>query len=574
MLAHLAAMGLVLCIVLTLSRYADAAGPCSDPLSSPRLLRVSRSQAQPGAADAAVTHALADAICSDQVTRFAGATCDARELGGLRKRVALDVLRLPSSLLAEESDPRIKSLLILAQDIVDGWLAGDTTPGFLERLSRMPVSTSDLLRGMCIGDDSQLWAERGLVPLLAIARIHSGRSDIAHVKRQIAGRLGNLDESRLQDLLALVQEPEPAEFSKRLEHWVSMVELSFKTAGERMPNEFRQLSDFIPRFSLDRESPSRMLALVEKLGAELPSGLVSALTTAGAVAAARDYAEAERTLARTLLAGPWANNILLDLNVGAASLSSRGYTLAGDALAGYKVAGLGADVRGGLHEYDLSDDASFLQVTQREIQVEGWLGFGGEELTFESRLEAKYVYFDSTRQEAAGDFLDETSDLGRAALLLGLRAQPSSRVALGVWLGAGLQYEEYSPLLVSTTQQVLLSTESRTALALEARLRAELVVVPSYLATRARADFVRYSVSRQAEAVLLQPGAVQTSNSADDTTTTEFHLRGFIDLEVARLAGFVPGAYGGLAYLQIQSASASISALIPTFGIGVRQTSF
>ena len=234
----------------------------------------------------------------------------------------------------------------------------------------------------------------------------------------------------------------------------------------------------------------------------------------------------------------------------------------------------GGDARGALYEYDLGDENSFLQISQREVGIEGWLELGSPAFKFEARLEGKYVYLDSTRLDPGGDFLDETSNLARGVLLVGLRGQPASTVALGAWIGGGYQYEDYSPLLVSTSQQVLLSDETRSTVVLEARLRAQLDVWPRYLALRARADFTRYSVGRQTESTLLQPGSVQNSQSAEDVTTTELHARGFLDVEAARFLGFVPGLFGGVDYLSIESDTSSVSGTSPVFGAGVRQVSF
>src|SRR5690606_27203466 len=117
--------------------------------------------------------------------------------------------------------------------------------------------------------------------------------------------------------------------------------------------------------------------------------------------------------------------------------------------------------------------------------------------------------------------------------------------------------------------------ESSSALVLEGRLRAQLAVWPRYVALRIRGDGTRYSVSRQSETLLFTAGGNSVIQTSDTSVVTEIHGRAFLDAEVARFFGFVPGLFGGLDYLSVDSSSDGVvSAVTPVFGAGVRQVSF
>lgn len=570
---------------------APTQSACAPPLENPELNRAaealgSDSRLETGAAGDALVDAAIDASCNDTTRKYAGAACSTpRGLVELRRRILLDALRLPASayyLPGVSAEQREQ--LAVASALIDTWLTQGGVGDLVLRLGAPPIRTEALLSGDCGAPvtTGRTAASLQLPRVLIALRVawEARELDVASAQAKLQVELSGVSPAGLRafaELLTQVKAPESPDVSVRYQAWLKLLSASYRVAGAELPSVVASLPVASGRFGVPEMT--EVLRALSELGTapaiSLPGGVETSLDVLWGVAVATDEAQAKRAIAKAVLdLGPWADNFLMDLNLGAASLSDRGYTFAGDALLGYQVEAFGGDARGALYEYDLGDENSFLQISQREVQLEGWLGLGSPRFKFEARLEGKYVYLDSTRLDPGGDFLDETSNLARGVLLVGLRGQPASTVALGAWVGGGYQYEDYSPLLVSTTQQVLLSDETRSTAVLEARLRAQLDVWPRYLALRARADFVRYSVGRQTESTLLQPGSVRDSQSAEDVTTTELHARGFLDIDAARFFGFVPGLFGGVDYLSIESDTSSVSGTSPVFGAGLRQVSF
>ncbi|MCB9585246.1 MAG: hypothetical protein H6718_07600 [Polyangiaceae bacterium] len=573
----------VLCSSVLCSSVLHAQAACPNPLSNPELIRAAEvlgggSKLDTGAAGDALVASAVDAVCDETTRKYAGAACLTQGgLPDLRRRVVLDALRLPASAYYRPGlNSEQREQLALLSALIDTWLTEGKLGDFVARLGSPPVKTETLLRGDCSLPTTQAQLPHAVIPLRVAWE--SVDLDVTQAQAKLQAALPSVSPAGLSafaDLLTQIKAPGSPDVSVRYSTWLGLLSDSYRVAGLELPSVVASFP-----FGSGKLGLLDMPEVIHRLGEfgggiTLPTSVETSLEVLYGVAVASDEAQAKRAIAKAVLdLGPWADHFLLDLNLGAASLSDRGYTFAGDALLGYQVEAFGGDARGALYEYDLGDANSFLQISQREVGVEGWLGLGSPQWTFEARIEGKYVYLDSTRLDPGGDFLDETSNLARGLLLLGLRAQPATTAAVGAWVGGGYQYEDYSPLLVSTTQQVLLSDETRSTLVLEARLRAQLDVWPRYLALRARADFVRYSVGRQTESTLLQPGSVQNSQSAEEVTTTELHARGFLDIEAARFFGFVPGLFGGVDYLSIESDASSVSGTSPVFGAGVRQVSF
>lgn len=576
------------------------AAPCVEPLNSEVVTRIAQAAGpsdgslESGALGDALVAELVSAVCDAETQRFAAASCASRlGLPDLRRRVALDALRLPATLSRASagrlSEPQRVALEVLAA-LIDTLLEQGDFARLLERLQTLPQGTEQLLSQPCsLGAPRPAPAGVG-VPLGAAAGLLGQLEQLAKAAQPVAEQIAALEARRgapftplgrdaagaLINRYAALAQATSAEQVGAL--WLQLIsDALVAESGQPQPDFARLSGQLTPLLSGDpRSSLKASLELLRGFNLAPPDAVDTSLDVTAALAVARDERTAKVAIARAVLPiGPWAENLLADLNVGAVSLSDRGLNIAGDALLGYQGSSVGGDVRGALYEYDLSDDSSILQISQREVQLEGWVALGSDAVQFEGRLEGRYVYLDSTRFSSTSDFLDETSNLARGLLLLGLRAQPSSGAALGVWLGAGYQYEDYSPLLVSRTQSVILTDESSSALVLEGRLRAQLAVWPRYVALRIRGDGTRYSVSRQSETLLFAAGGNSVIQTSDTSVVTEIHGRAFLDAEVARFFGFVPGLFGGLDYLSVDSsADGAVSAVSPVFGAGVRQVSF
>src|SRR5690606_1679757 len=103
-----------------------------------------------------------------------------------------------------------------------------------------------------------------------------------------------------------------------------------------------------------RSSLKASLQLLKSFNLAPPDAVDTSLDVTAALAVAKDERAAKLAIARAVLPiGPWAENLLADLNIGAVSLSDRGLNITGDALLGYQGSGVGGDVRGALYEYDL-----------------------------------------------------------------------------------------------------------------------------------------------------------------------------------------------------------------------------
>lgn len=530
---------------------------------------------------------LVAAICDDELRRWAGASCEtSSDMDELRRRVAIDVLRLPGQVHSQSPQAGRSLEVALAAASVDAWLTQADVRWFAKRVGAEPQPTGAFVANACAVGAPRT-KPQGLEEvsrfLTALAEVDRG----APIDEQVAAlqaeltRIGVKASSAQAELVRqVIDHAKRLETQRTIDGYSALALLSAELVTGRRPELARFLgaTERLSRGDL-RAGARELTEWLAGLGGAVPSAVTDALDIAAAVALARDEAAAKRALARALLpVGPWAENILADINIGTVSLSDRGYAFAGDLLLGYQTSDFGVDLRGAVYEYDLSKDRRIIQISQRELQLEGWLNLGREELSFEIRGEGKVAFFDSTRISAVpGESLlfDETSYMGRGLGLFGVRAQPSPYFAGGLWLGGGFQYEDYSPLQTQSTTTVTFSDDTNTALILEARLRAQWAFWPQTLVARVRADAVRYEMARQSQATLVSGGSVQSSESSESAVTLEAHVRGYVDLELARLFGFVPGVYGGFDSLSIDSSSqGELSSFGPVFGVGVRRVSF
>jgi len=291
--------------------------------------------------------------------------------------------------------------------------------------------------------------------------------------------------------------------------------------------------------------------------------------------AARTDAERKRVLTGCALGlPPWSRPFLFDLDVGAVSLGDGNLRLAGSALAGYNAKRWGAVATGAGAVYDLTDADSQDETVYGKATLETWYTAAADRpLRFEGRFVGGMAVYDTDRTEPApGVFwTTETSWLGRASLLAGIRYQ-ITRFAAGLWLGGGGQYEYYDPLVVAASSSTVTLTVNETVeLKGDGRLRTHLNLIPRWLTVRVNADADYFRLTR---AVTYYSSTGQTATQAESARQLELHARGYLDAEVARFFGFVPGLTGGVNYLSLDDGAGTRTTAVPMFGAGIRRESF
>ncbi|MCC6213635.1 MAG: hypothetical protein IT376_02115 [Polyangiaceae bacterium] len=586
---------------------------CAAPTASP-LTRRPADSARPaaleaGAAGDLVVRELLRAACTAPHARWLPASCAPFEGGGLAElhsRLALDLGRAPSTLLSRSGSgtpPEQRSALLAASALVDVALASPSVEGLAWRLARAPEGAAEFAADPCSdrarisSADPVAVAAALLEVLLALpsgAQPADAEAAIARAlaNARVTGNAEALDPARRALVPALrraftdaqAQRAAPAERLPALVRAYARLVAAALSVVEGRPADTDvtlapRLVDPLARGDL-RGATAAALGLVRALAPDsLPESLAVVVEVMSAVAQAPDEDAARAALVRLLVPlGPWAEHVLFDANLGAVRLDDRDFTFAGDALLGYQGEALGIIARGALYEYDFTSDQRIVQTTHAEGGLDAWWVSSGSAWRFELRGEGGVSLLDTTRIGLApGDtpFADETSLLGRGLLLAALRWQPSGDAAAGLWLGGGAQYEDYTPLAVPRGGVVTLASETSLTAIAQARLRVQLALVPRWVGLRLRADVLRYEVRRDRELFVVGPGAVTSSATSEQTVQLEAHGRVFLDAEVARLAGFVPGVFGGVDHYSVDAPSAgATSATAPVFGGGIRRVTF
>jgi hypothetical protein len=312
------------------------------------------------------------------------------------------------------------------------------------------------------------------------------------------------------------------------------------------------------------------------------SALSDAASLGARLAVARDEDEARRILRAVLLGlGPWSEPLLFDINGDIPRLDSNDLNIIGDLTLGYNAQKWGVVGNGALHEYELTTTDIITDTSSRDGTVEGWLTFdAAPDWRVELRAVGRVALYDTTKinlRPGANVLADETSWMGRGALLGSVRYQPGTRFAAGLWAGLGAQYELYSRLDVGAAdaQQASELDETTVSLLLNGRARVQYALVPNILAARLRVDFQRFGLTRDSQVVQFMAGTTPTvSAQAESATQTEVYTRVFLDADVAKVLGFVPSVNTGFDYFRLDATSGSRDTLVPVFGAGVRRDVF
>jgi hypothetical protein len=283
-----------------------------------------------------------------------------------------------------------------------------------------------------------------------------------------------------------------------------------------------------------------------------------------------DVGEGGRPTLRSVLGWP-SSEWVVDVSAVVPKLSSDTFRVGGDGAVGYRGKALGATVRGG---------ASYFDFASGGLTTDMFHGFAGLDASWrfyapsvamrlDAHLDADFDYYDTTtiQRPTPGTrvrFGDYDSLLLRARARLGVSGSPSDRIGYEVTAGVGPQYETFDS--TSLDERGLLF-QSPDAVTITARATAAVRwrTVPSVLAIRLRFATDYFSITRED---LRLVGTVVTITQ-EEKRQIEVSSRLFVDLDAARVAGFVPAMTAGLDVFDVSGDAGSASATVPVFGVGI-----
>jgi hypothetical protein len=285
-------------------------------------------------------------------------------------------------------------------------------------------------------------------------------------------------------------------------------------------------------------------------------------------------------LASQLIAvGPWSDKWLFSLNGAAAKLDSGNVGFSGDMGIGYHEEGWGGFVHGRGDFYRLKSSSAIVDSRRGGGDLDAWATVAGDRAF---SLELRGSVGASGEKSQNTDLLDVTDTFfaedkafaGRGQILAGILYRPDLRFAFGTWLGGGASYERVSHTYLMQDGQLDLNVLRSTNAMASGRVRAQWLAVPGWFAVRLRGDGTRRAIKRTSLNIDRSGGTLNAENTISLFTELEISSRLFLDAEMARVTGFVPSIYGGIAYFSQSGDSGTVSATIPVFGAGVRREEF
>lgn len=277
-------------------------------------------------------------------------------------------------------------------------------------------------------------------------------------------------------------------------------------------------------------------------------------------------------LASTVLAAPahaqWSGHVGAGLPI----LEGDEIKLSGELGAGYATENFRVYAEGGISFYDL-DRAGIISENyglQGALSAGYLTGDASSAFRFEVAFSGGGALYDSTLIDSTGNnptLKDHTSTMGRGSLLLGGRTR-LGLFSASLLAGGGAQYEEFNAL--SATGTVMIQDTATLSLQFNGRLHARVLVVEGWVGTRAEVRFQRFDITRDDTIIRVdQAGSADTDGAFTSTTQTEISARLFIDVEVARFAGFVPSLFAGVNSVTISGDAGSSAVLVPVFGVTI-----
>lgn len=306
-----------------------------------------------------------------------------------------------------------------------------------------------------------------------------------------------------------------------------------------------------------------------------------ALDTATTLARAESADELTKAARDALLPlPPWIDRWILDVNAAppiSKDANGESHTqLNGDLTAGYNGDRLGFVVHGDASYFDLSRSGNDALTERYAGNGDVWgLLDVSPVVRLEPRFSGGVVYYGTLASDATVTIPVQTNQdsiFGRAVASIGARVQPGARVAVYGSAGVGGQYEDYYRVVQTALGEQGTVFNAAVTARYEARLRAQVAIVPEIVSFRARADLNAFDMRRSDQAVTFSLGKItQAEQGITDITQLEVFARGFIDADIARFFGFVPAIHGGANVFMLSSNGASASAVVPVFGIGIRR---
>jgi hypothetical protein len=277
---------------------------------------------------------------------------------------------------------------------------------------------------------------------------------------------------------------------------------------------------------------------------------------------------------------PWIDRWVLDVNLAppvSKDANGESHTqLNGDLTAGYNGERIGFLVHGDASYFDLSESRNDALTERYAGNVDLWGLFDVSPVVrLEPRFSGGAIYYGTLASDATATVPVQTNQdsiFGRAVGSIGARIQPGARVAFYASLGAGGQYEDYYRVVQTALGEQGTVFNAAATVRYEARVRAQITVVPEIVSLRARADFNAFDMRRADRAVTFSLGKVTLAEQGvTDITQLELFARAFIDVDAARFFGFVPAVHGGVNAFVLSSSGESASAVVPVAGIGIRR---
>jgi hypothetical protein len=314
---------------------------------------------------------------------------------------------------------------------------------------------------------------------------------------------------------------------------------------------------------------------------KISAGELRALAVATRLAQARSDDDLKKAARDALLPlPPWIDRWVLDINLAppiSKEANGESHTeLNGDLTVGYNGDRLGFLAHADSSYFEL-DQANNFALTERYAgNLDLWgLIDAGTTVRIEPRISGGAIYYGTLADDSTTTVNRQTNQdsiFGRGVGSLGVRVQPGARVALYASFGVGGQYEDYFRVVQTSRGDQGTVFNSATTVRYEARLRAQVAILPRILSFRARADLNAFDMRRSDQAVTFSLGKVtQAEQGVTDIAQLEIFARGFLDADVARFFGFVPAIHGGANVFMLSSNGAGTSAVVPVFGIGIRR---
>lgn len=262
---------------------------------------------------------------------------------------------------------------------------------------------------------------------------------------------------------------------------------------------------------------------------------------------------------------------LVDANIGVLRVKSSDLQVAGDATVGVSADAWGIVAWGGGSAYQLNADNVERDTTKLEGAGEAWLSTGNEGDAVRVLFRATgggANYSSTTIRRGPSDTLDDqTSWMGRGALLVGALLQPSDVFAAHVAAGGGVQFEWYDYTTAALATASVDDTQDLTFHGV-GRFDAQWVAARDILSFRLRVVASFFKLSRDNEYIAISD-VVQQQVSRTTYSQTELTSRVFADFDAASFHGFRPTVHGGLDHVRVSGNDDSLSTTMPVVGVGL-----